>query len=183
MAKDYCRQTTAFLTWIKSGQLGPTYAEPFLTKRVSRMYQRIFVATDGSPLSRKAVNAAIDMAVLCGADVVALKVVQRYPISYFEGSVAMAPHEIGLIEKQWTDAAHAVVDSVKETAAKQGIKVKTIVVRSDLIAEAIIAAARKHKCDLLVMASHGRKGIKRVLLGSETLHVLTHSEIPVLVLR
>ena len=53
----------------------------------------------------------------------------------------------------------------------------------DLVAEAVISAAKKHKCDLIVMASHGRKGLKRLLLGSETQHVLTHSHIPVLVLR
>jgi nucleotide-binding universal stress UspA family protein len=51
------------------------------------------------------------------------------------------------------------------------------------VAESIVAAAKKHKCDLIVMASHGRKGIKRLLLGSETQHVLTHSTLPVLVLR
>ena len=60
---------------------------------------------------------------------------------------------------------------------------KAVVHKSDLVAEAIIAAARKHKADLIVMASHGRKGVKRLLMGSETQHVLTHSHIPVLVLR
>jgi nucleotide-binding universal stress UspA family protein len=55
--------------------------------------------------------------------------------------------------------------------------------QSDLVAASIMAAAKKHKCDLIVMASHGRKGIKRILLGSETQQVLTHSAIPVLVLR
>lgn len=55
--------------------------------------------------------------------------------------------------------------------------------RSDLIAESIITCAKKNKCDLIVMASHGRKGLKRLLLGSETTHVLTHSQVPVMVLR
>ena len=63
------------------------------------------------------------------------------------------------------------------------VKVKPVTVKSDLIAEAIIAAAKRNKVDLIVMASHGRKGIKRLLLGSETQQVLTHSHIPVLVLR
>ena len=58
-----------------------------------------------------------------------------------------------------------------------------MIAHSDKVAESIISAARKHKCDLVVMASHGRKGLQRVLLGSETQHVLTHSSIPVLVLR
>lgn len=147
------------------------------------MYTRILVTTDGSSLSRKAVAAAIDLAALCGAELVALKVVPRYPMSYFEGSIALAPQEIGRIEKQWADEGQAVVDAVKAAAAKKGIKARGVTARSDLVAEAIVAAARKHKCDLIVMASHGRKGIKRILLGSETQHVLTHSHTPVLVLR
>ena len=63
------------------------------------------------------------------------------------------------------------------------MKVKAVTAKSDLVSDAIIAAAKKHKCDLIVMASHGRKGIKRLLLGSETQQVLTHSHVPVLVLR
>ena len=76
-----------------------------------------------------------------------------------------------------------MVDAVKKTAMAKGVKAKGITVKSDLVSEAIIAAAKKHKCDLIVMASHGRRGIKRLLLGSETQLVLTHSHVPVLVLR
>jgi len=76
-----------------------------------------------------------------------------------------------------------VVDAVQETAQARGVNAKALVSKSDLVAEAIMAAAKKNKCDLIVMASHGRKGLKRVLLGSETQHVLTHSNVPVLVLR
>lgn len=147
------------------------------------MYQRILVATDGSTLSRKAVNAAIELAALCSAELVALKVVPRYPTSYFEGAVVLAPQEVGRIEKQWADEGQAVVDNVKAAAGRKGVTVKAVTARSDLVAEAIIAAAKKQKCDLIVMASHGRKGLKRILLGSETQHVLTHSTVPVLVLR
>jgi nucleotide-binding universal stress UspA family protein len=64
-----------------------------------------------------------------------------------------------------------------------GVSVKTSVIKSDDISEGLIKAANKMKVDLIVMASHGRKGIKRLLLGSETQNVLTHSEVPVLVLR
>ena len=77
----------------------------------------------------------------------------------------------------------AVVDAVQLQAQGEGIKAKAVIARSDLVAESIISAVKKNKCDLVVMASHGRKGIKRVLLGSETQHVLTHSSVPVLVLR
>jgi nucleotide-binding universal stress UspA family protein len=147
------------------------------------MYQRILVATDGSALSRKAVNSAIALAELAGSQIVALHVVPRYPVSYFEGGLSIPTSAVAKVEKQWAEAGRAVVDAVKATAERKGITVKAVTANSDLIAEAIIAAARKHKCDLIVMASHGRRGLKRLLLGSETTHVLTHSHVPVLVLR
>ena len=147
------------------------------------MYKRILVATDGSKLSNLAVDHAIELADLTGAEVVALKVVPRYPQTYFEGGMALAAAEVARIEKQWNEEALAAVNAVKSAGQLREVKVKPITVKSDLIAEAVIAAAKKHKCDLIVMASHGRRGIKRLLLGSETQQVLTHSHIPVLVLR
>lgn len=147
------------------------------------MYKRILVATDGSKLSRKAVDAAISLAAMAGSELVALKVVPRYPQSYFEGAIALAPKEVSKVEDQWAAEGQAVVDAVKAAAEAKGVKAKAIAVKSDLVAEAVITAAKKHKADLIVMASHGRKGLKRLLLGSETQHVLTHSEVPVLVLR
>ena len=147
------------------------------------MYQRILVATDGSALSKKAVRSSIELAAATDAELVALYVVPRYPVSYFEGGVSLSEADIARTEKQWADRGQAVVDKVREDAEAQDVKAKAVVVRSDLVAEAILAAAKKHKCDLVVMASHGRKGIKRILLGSETQHVLTHGSLPVLVLR
>ena len=147
------------------------------------MYQHILVATDGSDLSAKAVAHAIDLAKLCGAELVALKVVPRYPQGYFEGGIAMLPEDVQRVESVWADEAHATVDAVKKQAEAKGVQTKAVTIKSDLIADAIIAAVAKHGCDLVVMASHGRKGIKRLLLGSETQHVLTHATVPVLVLR
>jgi nucleotide-binding universal stress UspA family protein len=147
------------------------------------MYQRILVATDGSTLSKKAVNSAIALAQLTGAELVALKVVPRYPQSYFEGGLALAANDIARVEKQWAAHGQAIVDAVAKAAQGKGVKTKAITAKSDLVSEAVIAAAKKNKCDLIVMASHGRKGVKRLLLGSETQQVLTHSHIPVLVLR
>ena len=147
------------------------------------MYQRILIATDGSPLSRKAVDSGIEMARLTGAQIVVLKVVPRYPVSYFEGGISLPVSNIATMEKQWTEAAQAVVATVKAKAEAQGIKTKGVTHTSDLVAETIISIAKKNKCDLIVMASHGRRGLKRVLMGSETMHVLTHSHVPVLILR
>lgn len=147
------------------------------------MYKKILVATDGSDLSKKAVSSAIELAALAGAELVALKVVPLYPQSYFEGGLALQAAEIGRIEQQWAEDGQAIVDAVQEAAQAQGIKTQAITVKSDLVSEAVIAAAKKHECDLIVMASHGHRGIKRLLLGSETQQVLTHSHIPVLILR
>lgn len=147
------------------------------------MVERILVATDDSKLSRKAVKAAIELAGATGAQLVALHVVPRYPLSYFEGAVALPPQEVARVEKEWADKGRAIVNAVADAAEKAGVTARASIATSDSVAEAIIAAARKHKCDMIVMASHGRKGISRVLLGSETQHVLTHSQIPVLVLR
>jgi len=147
------------------------------------MYERILVATDGSTLSKKASRSAVELASALGARLVALYVAPRYPTSYFEGAVTMSPQEVGRVEKQWADKGQAVVDAVVQAADASGVVARGFVAQSDLVAESVIAAARKHKCDLIVMASHGRKGLKRILLGSETQHVLTHSSVPVLVLR
>jgi nucleotide-binding universal stress UspA family protein len=136
------------------------------------MYKRILIATDGSQLSDMAVESGLSLAGLTGASVIALKVVPRYPRSYFDGTLPVEAADIKRIEKQWSDAAQVLVNKVKARGSDEGVSVK-----------AVVAAAKKHNCDLIVMASHGRKGIKRLLLGSETQHVLTHSHIPVLVLR
>ena len=147
------------------------------------MYKRIMVATDGSTLSKKAVAHAIDLAALSGAELVAVKVTPRYPQSYFEGSLPLTATEVNKVEKQWTDAAQKIVDAVAKAAKAKGVTTKAVVVKSDIVSDAVIAAAKKHKVDLVVMASHGRRGIKRLLLGSETQQVLTHANVPVLVLR
>ncbi len=147
------------------------------------MYKRILVATDGSKLSKGAVTQAIALAALCGAELVALKVVPRYPQAYFEGSVALEPDYVLRVERQWAEEAQAVVDAVKKSAAAKGVTAKAVTVKSDVVSDAVLAAAKKQRCDLIVMASHGRKGIKRLLLGSETQHVLTHATMPVLILK
>jgi nucleotide-binding universal stress UspA family protein len=171
------------LTFINFKESRPGVCWGFQPAGETNMYDKILLATDGSTLSKKAVSSAISLAALTGASLVALKVVPRYPQSYFEGGLALQAAEVGRIEKQWSEEGQAVVDEVKKTAEAQGVKTRALTIKSDVVSDAIIATARKHKCDLIVMASHGRKGVKRLLLGSETQQVLTHSHIPVLVLR
>ena len=147
------------------------------------MFTRIMLATDGSKLSQKAVKSAIDMASKFNAELVAVKVIPRYVQTYFEGSFTVADIDVKSIEAQWAAGAQQVLDKIATSATAKGVSVKTSVIKSDDISEGLVKAANKMKVDLIVMASHGRKGIKRLLLGSETQNVLTHSEVPVLVLR
>lgn len=147
------------------------------------MYRCILIATDGSPLSDKAVEAGLSLAALAGSAVVALKVVPHYPRSYFEGGLATDTNDMKRIEQQWSEAALTLVNTIKDKGAERNVGVTAVVVKSDLVAETVIETAENHHCDLIVMASHGRKGIQRLLLGSETQHVLTHASVPVLVLR
>ncbi|MEG0920433.1 MAG: universal stress protein [Comamonas sp.] len=146
------------------------------------MYKNILLATDGSDLSEKAVQHALALAKMAGAQVTTVNVSPIYPRNYFEGSGA-DPAEAARIEKGWLDAAQAVVNKVVAEGAVIGVPVKALVAQSDLVAESILQVAEKEQCDLIVMASHGYKGLKRLLLGSETQHVLTHAKVPVLVLR
>ena len=147
------------------------------------MFTRIMLATDGSKLSQKAVKSAIDMASKFNAELVAVKVIPRYVQTYFEGSFTVADIDVKSIEAQWAAGAQQVLDKIATSATAKGVSVKTSVIKSDDISEGLVKAANKMKVDLIVMASHGRKGVKRLLLGSETQNVLTHSEVPVLVLR
>jgi nucleotide-binding universal stress UspA family protein len=147
------------------------------------MYSHILLATDGSHLSQKAVSAATELAAKLGAELVAVKVVPHYIQTYFEGSFAISDEDVQNIEGQWVQGAEKVLAQVKAQAQAKGVAIKTMVVKSDDIAQGLMDTADQLKSDLIVMASHGRKGIKRLLLGSETLSVLTHASIPVLVLR
>ena len=147
------------------------------------MYKRIFLATDGSHLSHKAEHRAIAMAAAFHAELLVVKVVPHYIQTYFEGSFAVSDVDSKKIEEQWVQTAQKVLDKVQTEAAALGVNANTLVIKSDDIAQGLIDQAEQFKAELIVMASHGRKGIKRLLLGSETMAVLTHVKIPVLVLR
>jgi nucleotide-binding universal stress UspA family protein len=148
------------------------------------MYKRILVATDGSSLSEQAVATAIDLALLAGAELVSVTVTHLQPYGYFEGSMVLNQREIEASQEQVEQSAQRLVDAVRSAAIAKGVRsAQAIVMKSNQVAEAIIATAKNQQCDLIVMASHGRRSLARLLMGSETLHVLTHSHIPVLVLR
>jgi nucleotide-binding universal stress UspA family protein len=145
------------------------------------MFKNILVATDGSALSGKAVDGAIDLAQATGAKLLALSVAEPYRFSPF--SEAAASDASDLYEEKMACFAQENVERVAVAARARTIVCETLVTRSYSPYEEIINAAQRHDCDLICMSSHGRRGLKGLLLGSETQKVLTHSSIPVLVFR
>jgi nucleotide-binding universal stress UspA family protein len=106
-----------------------------------------------------------------------------YPQSYFEGAIALETTEVQRVEQQWSDAAQSVVQAVVQAGADKGVRVHALIRKNEVVADTILATANEQQCDLIVMASHGRRGIQKLLLGSETQHVLTHATLPVLVVK
>ena len=145
------------------------------------MYKHILVPVDGSKLSAKAVKEAAAMARLTGAKVTLFHVAPDFGGVYYSESPLLATHYTAASFKAAV-AKHA--QKLLDAAAKPaGMEVATRHVISEFPYDAIVRAAAKEKCDLIVMASHGRSGVKGFLLGSETQKVLTHTKIPVLVVR
>ncbi|MFL6672673.1 MAG: universal stress protein [Massilia sp.] len=145
------------------------------------MYKRILVPTDGSDLSVQASAAAIDFARLCSAEIVALSVAEPYPLApAAEGAMVIDPGvENGTLET----LARQNVAQVARSAAAAGVPCTTVTVVSPVPYQEIIDVAAENKCDLIFMASHGRRGLSRLLAGSVTQNVLAYSSIPVMVLR
>lgn len=149
------------------------------------MYKHILLSTDGSKLSDKGVRQAIKMARALRAKITAVHVVDNYQpvLDQDEGFMPVIPAMRRDFEDRAAAHARAILRPVKRAASKSGVKCDTVVATGDLPYEMIIKQARKSRCDLIMMASHGRSGIKALLLGSETAKVLAHSKIPVLVVR
>ena len=145
------------------------------------MFKHILVPTDGSDLAAKAVEQGVLFAKEVGAKITALTVTEPFHLV----SVAPSQLEYTPIEYKKHAEAHAekVLDTVSAAAKSTGVICETLHVEHAQVYQAIIDAASARKCDLIVMASHGRRGVSAVVLGSETVKVLTHSKIPVLVYR
>ena len=145
------------------------------------MFQHILIPTDGSELSHKAVLYGVELAKFCGARVTGLTLTEPYRIASMDAVL------VSVGEDEYEDEAHrisdAALDQVKAAAEAAGVPYDTIREVHDQPYRAIIDAAHARACDLIVMASHGRRGVSALLLGSETNKVLTHSTVPVLVYR
>lgn len=145
------------------------------------MFKTILVPTDGSPLSDKAISAAIDFAQLTAGKIIALSVAEPYPFSPLHESASAI--EASNYDDQMRMRAQQIVDKVANAAKAAKVACEAHVALSFSPYEEIIHTAKKYGCDAIFMASHGRKGLNRLFLGSETQKVLAHSTIPVLVYR
>ena len=145
------------------------------------MYKHILIATDGSELAQKAVAQGLAIARALGSKVTAINVSEPW--------VAVAPGEVAMAfpVKDYEDSVVAnagrILSAVEADAKALGVDCSTLHVKDQFPAEGIIETADKLGCDLIVMSSHGRRGLMRFLLGSQANKVLTHSTTPVLICR
>jgi len=148
-------------------------------------YKHILLPVDGSELSRMAEKECIAFAKSIGAKVTAIHVVSHFHLHIQPWATPKSVHT--KIEKEHeeeaTEIAQKMISALTKRAKADGVECDSLVVVGDHPYEEIINSAEERKCDLIMMASHGRRGLDAVLLGSETVKVLTHTKIPVLVVR
>jgi len=144
------------------------------------MFSRILVPTDGSDLTQKAVATAIGLSKALGAKLFTLSVKEPFPYSAISEMQPVPPQEFFDAQER---IASERVNAVREACSGAGQACEAHTVEAVHPWEAIIEHAKNNSCDLIVMSSHGRRGVTALLLGSETQKVLTHSSIPVLVVR
>jgi nucleotide-binding universal stress UspA family protein len=144
------------------------------------MFQRILVPTDGSDITKKAVDTAIGLARSLSAKVYTISVKEPFPYSAISEMQPTPPQEFFDAQER---IASQRIKAVQDACTAAGLECEAHTVEALHPWEAIIEHAQRMGCDLLVMASHGRRGVSALLLGSETQKVLTHSKLPVLVVR
>ncbi len=144
------------------------------------MFKRILVPTDGSEITAKAIGVAIEFAKSVGAALHTISVKEPFPYSAISEMQPTPPQEFFDAQDR---IASSRVQAVVEKAQAAGLTCQSYTTEALHPWEAIIDHAGRMECDLLVMASHGRRGVSALLLGSETQKVLAHSKVPVLVVR
>ena len=144
------------------------------------MFKRILFPTDGSNVTPRALQTALQLASLTGASIDTLAVKEPFPYSAISEMQPVPPQDFFDAQER---VAAARVKHVMDTAAAAGVPCRGYTVEALHAWEAILEHAKTQACDLIVMASHGRRGMSALLLGSETQKVLTHTLLPVLVVR
>ncbi|MBR0564666.1 universal stress protein [Azoarcus sp. L1K30] len=147
------------------------------------MFKHILVPTDGSPLSESTVSRAVSFAKDAGARITFFYAQPDFPMPIYGEGALIDPTTPEQFAKSAQQEAERILEKAKAAADAAGVLAGTDTLVNEVPYEAIIDAADRHGCDLIFMASHGRKGIAGLLLGSETQKVLTHSKTPVLVYR
>lgn len=147
------------------------------------MFKNILVPTDGSPLSQEAVIRAVSFAKETGARITFFCAEQAFPTMYYGVGAIFDVNTPAIFREEVDSIAHDILDAAEKMAQTVGVECSKVTLTTAEPYEAIIEAANRNGCDLIFMASHGRKGIGALLLGSETNKVLAHTKIPVLVYR
>ena len=147
------------------------------------MFKHILVPTDGSALSADTVKKAVDFARETGAKITFFYAKPDYPVAFYGEGALIDPTTPEKFAEMAEKQAKEILDAAQALAATAGVPCATVSATSDAPYQAIIDAASANGCDLIFMASHGRRGLSGLLLGSETQKVLTHSKVPVLVYR
>jgi nucleotide-binding universal stress UspA family protein len=148
------------------------------------MYSHILIATDGSELAGKALAHGIALAKDLKAPVSVVTVTERWSSFDMAREARQGDQNpIARYEEMAAAAARNVLENAAQVAKSQGVPCELIHVQDQFPAEGILATAKDKGCDLIVMASHGRRGINRILLGSRANEVLTHSKVPTLIVR
>ena len=146
------------------------------------MFKHILISTDGSPVSNKAAKAGIALARALGAKVTAYCALEELQIFYGEGYIP-SQTEIDRLVRRARETGQRRVDVIGKMAKAARVPFVSVVTKAYSPYEGIIAAAKKRKCDVIFMASHGRRGLSKLIMGSVTQKVLSHSRIPVVVYR
>lgn len=149
------------------------------------MYSRILIATDGSALAQKGIDQGLALAKALGSSVILLTVSEPWtPMGVDAAGLAVTEYALAdEYEKAAEVAGKDILDKAMQNAKAAGVAAEPIYIGRKYPADGIIECAKTNNADLIVMASHGRRGLQRVLLGSQALQVLTHSTVPVLVVR
>jgi len=147
------------------------------------MFTTILAPTDGSALSQKAVEQAVLLAKMTGAKLIALHVYSKFPGTPYGTYGPTKDFFAEAYTRQHETEAKEIFARIRTLASAAGVELDTALVESNEIYAQIIAVANRTRCDLICMASHGRRGLSGAVLGSETNKVLTHSKTPVLVFR
>ena len=145
------------------------------------MYKHILICTDGSSVGEKAVEHGLEIAKLAKAKVTAVKVTEMWSALDVAGRDGLA--RIEHYEKVAAEAAKKILQTVAADAERAGVECDTLHVPDSHPAEGILATASARACDLIVMGSHGRRGLDRLLMGSQANNVLNQAKVPVLVCR